>query len=194
MVAGEQDALEHLIAQFVRDQAWAALTAIVSVPYLECVAPALEGAQADADLTAGVEQARIRGMGLVDQLDRLAPVRDTSQFLLAPQLRLEGLDLPLALSAELLQLHLLFYGQNRLLIGILRSLPPTVHLLRVKAFLAAIGAQPGGIEPSGFEHNRELFSSAPTLGVLLRCRHHLPLQSLGHPPLVEGHHVDAQFF
>ena len=37
------------------------------------------GAQADADLTAGADQARTSGMGLVDQLDRLAPERGTSQ-------------------------------------------------------------------------------------------------------------------
>ena len=45
----------------------------------EGLAPALEGAQADADLAAGVDQARTSGMGLVDQLDRLAAERGTSQ-------------------------------------------------------------------------------------------------------------------
>jgi hypothetical protein len=43
------------------------------------LAPALEGAQADADLAAGAEQACTTGMGLADQLDRLAPVSGAGQ-------------------------------------------------------------------------------------------------------------------
>ena len=39
------------------------------------------------------------------------------RLLLEPQLQIEGLDLPLALSAELLQLLLHIDGQNRLTIG-----------------------------------------------------------------------------
>ena len=58
----------------------AALTAILTAPITQnALAPALEGAQADADLAAGADQARTSGMSLVDQLDRLAPMRGTSQ-------------------------------------------------------------------------------------------------------------------
>ena len=42
--------------------------------------PALEGAQTDADLAAGAEQACTSGMGLTDQLDRLAPVSGAGQL------------------------------------------------------------------------------------------------------------------
>jgi len=42
--------------------------------------PALEGAQTDADLAAGAEQACTRGMSLADQLDRLAPVSGAGQL------------------------------------------------------------------------------------------------------------------
>ena len=37
--------------------------------------------------------------------------------------------------------------------GILRGLPLTIHLLLVWVLLAAIGAQLGGIVPSGFQHH-----------------------------------------
>ena len=58
----------------------AALTAILTAPITQkALAPALEGAQADADLTAGVDQARTSGMGLVDQLNRLLALGGTSQ-------------------------------------------------------------------------------------------------------------------
>jgi len=62
------------------NMAAAAVTAILTAVITQnAVAPALKGAQADADLTAGVDQARTSGMGLVDQLDRIAPVRGTSK-------------------------------------------------------------------------------------------------------------------
>ena len=35
-------------------------------------------------------------------------------------------------------------------------------------------------------------SGAPALRILLRCRHHLPLQPPGLPPVVEGDYVNAQ--
>ncbi len=52
-------------------------------------------------------------------------------FLLALQLLLEGLDLPLVLGAELVQLPLLFESEHWLLYGILRGLSPTIYLLGV---------------------------------------------------------------
>ena len=62
------------------NMAAAALTAILTVPITQkALAPALEGAQADADLAAGADQARTSGMGLVDQPNRLLALGGTSQ-------------------------------------------------------------------------------------------------------------------
>ena len=113
-----------------------------------------------------------KGLRLFSQHQQSCGFRQ--RLLLAPQLLLELLDLPLILGAELLQFLLLLrlgklaglrlHGQNRLLIGILRGLPPTLHLLGVEALLTAIGAELGGVEPSGLQHHRELVSSAPPSG------------------------------
>ncbi len=103
----------------MRDQAWAAFAVIVNTAITDQgFPPALEGAQADADLTSGTDQAFTSGIGLADQLDRLAPVTSAGQssasseqkashffsqhqqgrhlshgLLLALQLLFEGLDL-----------------------------------------------------------------------------------------------------
>jgi len=50
-------------------------------------------------------------------------------LLLAPELLVEPLDLPLVLGAELLQLLLLFQGEHWLVVGILGCLPLAFHLL-----------------------------------------------------------------
>lgn len=73
---------------------------------------------------------RAEGLPLFSQHQQSCGFRQ--RLLLAPQLLLQTFDLSLILGAELLQLLLLFHGQNRILIGILRGLPPTVHLLRVQ--------------------------------------------------------------
>jgi hypothetical protein len=80
LVAGEQDSLSLFLAQPVQDTAWTAFTTIVTNAITEHgLPPALEGAQTDADLAAGADQARTSGMSLVDQLDRLAPVSGAGQ-------------------------------------------------------------------------------------------------------------------
>lgn len=62
------------------NMAGAALPAILTVPITKkALAPSLEGAQTDADLAAGADQACTSGMGLADQLDRLAPVSGAGQ-------------------------------------------------------------------------------------------------------------------
>lgn len=69
-----------LIAQLVRDQAWAAFTTIVTTVITDHgLPPALEGAQRDPDLTAGTHQTRASGMRLADELDRLLPVSSAGQ-------------------------------------------------------------------------------------------------------------------
>jgi hypothetical protein len=180
------------------------------------LSPAFKRAQADADLAAGADQACASGMGLTDQLDRLSPMSGAGQpsapseqkasyfsqhqqgrhfghgLLLALELLLEGLDLPLVLRAELLQLLLLFQGQRWLLIGILGGLPLTLHLLRVQAPFPEVGAELGGFQPSALEHHPELVGSTPAIRVFFGCRHHLSLQSPRLPPVVEGYHVNAQ--
>ena len=80
LAAGEQDPLALLLAWPVRDKAWRSVTAIMSVP-ITCkgLAPSLQGAQADADLAAGMHQTHARGIGLADQLDRLAALSGTGQ-------------------------------------------------------------------------------------------------------------------
>ena len=118
--------------------------------------------------------------GEMRALLRKAEIIDTQEdgqhrgLLRALELLLEGLDLPLVLRAELLQLLLLFQGQNLLLIGILGCLPPTLHLLRVSAPFPVIGAELRDIEPCGLQH-RELVGSTPSLWFLLGSRHHLSL-------------------
>jgi hypothetical protein len=72
--------LALFFGQFVRDQAWTAFAAIVTTAITDQgFPPALESAQADADLTAGTDQACTSGMGLADQLDRVAPVTSAGQ-------------------------------------------------------------------------------------------------------------------
>jgi len=64
----------------VRDQAVTAFTTIVTTAITDQVlAPALEGAQADADLSAGADQACTSGIRLADQFDRLLAVRGAGQ-------------------------------------------------------------------------------------------------------------------
>ncbi len=67
-----------LLAQPVQDQAWTAFAAIVAITR-RSLPPALEGAQANADLSAGNDQTRTRDMGLADQFEGLAPVNGTGQ-------------------------------------------------------------------------------------------------------------------
>jgi hypothetical protein len=56
----------------MRDQAWTAFTTIVTTAITDQdLPPALEGAQADADLAAGTDQACGSSMRLAEQLDRL---------------------------------------------------------------------------------------------------------------------------
>jgi len=72
--------LALLIAQLVRDLAWAAFTAIVTIAINDQgLLPALESAHADADLAASAVQACTSGMGLGDQLDRLVPANGAGQ-------------------------------------------------------------------------------------------------------------------
>jgi hypothetical protein len=80
VVAGERDPSTFFFAQLVRDQAWTAFTAIVTVP-ISCqgLPTAFEGAHADADLAAGAQQTCTSGMGLTDHLDGLAPVNSDGQ-------------------------------------------------------------------------------------------------------------------
>ena len=69
-----------LLAQLVRDQAWTAFTMILTIAITaQGLPPALEGAQAYADLSAGAEQACTRGMRLADQLNGLEPVSGAGQ-------------------------------------------------------------------------------------------------------------------
>jgi hypothetical protein len=80
LIAGEQDPLALLGREAMGNMAGAALPAILTVPITKkALAPSLEGAQADADLAASAEQACTSGMGLADQLDRLAPVSGAGQ-------------------------------------------------------------------------------------------------------------------
>jgi hypothetical protein len=80
MVAGEQDPLAFLLTQAVSDMAGAAFTAVLAVPITtKGLAPAFEGAQANADLTAGAHQAGASGIRLADQLDHLPPARGAGQ-------------------------------------------------------------------------------------------------------------------
>jgi hypothetical protein len=80
LVAGEQDSLSLFLAQSVQHTAWTAFTTIVTNAITEHgLPPALEGAQTDADLAKGADQARTSGMSLVDQLDRLTPVSGAGQ-------------------------------------------------------------------------------------------------------------------
>ena len=104
-------------------------------------------------------------------------------LLLALQLLLEGFDLSLVLGVEPFKLLLLLrlgklaglrlQGEHWRLIGILSRLPPAAHLLREEAPLTAVGAEFGFIQAS-------------------RLHHHRSLQPPRLPPVVEGHHVNAQ--
>jgi len=72
--------LALLLAQLVQDTAWTAFTTIVTNAITDhSLPPALEGAQADADFAASAYQACTSGMGLADQLDRLAPMIGAGQ-------------------------------------------------------------------------------------------------------------------
>ena len=85
LVAGEQDPLSFFFVQPVRDEAVAPSEAIVPPAItLKSLPPTLKGAQADADLAAGADQARTRGMSRADQLDRLAPVSGAAAPFCAP--------------------------------------------------------------------------------------------------------------
>ena len=80
LVAGEQNPLALLLAQAESDMAGAAFTAILAVPIItKGLPPAFEGAQADADLTAGTHQVGASSIRLADQLDHLPPVRAVRQ-------------------------------------------------------------------------------------------------------------------
>jgi len=97
---------------------------------------------------------------------------------LSLELLLEGLDFPLVLGAELLLLllplrlgkfaGLRLQGEHWLLVGILGSLAPPFHLLKVQTAFSAIGAELSGIEPCGLEHHRELVGSTPALRLFSR--------------------------
>ena len=113
-------------------------------------------------------------------------------LLLRRILRLEGLDLPLALGTELFQLLLLFQVQHWLFVGILGGLMPAIHLLRIKPSFKAVGTEFSDVQLSGLEGHLELVDSTPTIRVFLRCRHHLSLQPPGLPQVVEGDDVNAQ--
>ena len=64
----------------MRDEARTAFTAVHAVPITQKgLPPAFEGAQADANLTAGAHQASASDIGLADQLDHLPPVRGAGQ-------------------------------------------------------------------------------------------------------------------
>ncbi len=62
---------------------------------------------------------------------------------------------------------------------------------KVEAPPTAVGAELGCIEASSLQHHSDLVSGAPTLRVLLGCRHH-SLQPPGLPPFVDSYHMDAQ--
>ena len=58
--------------------------------------------------------------------------------------------------------------------------------------IPAVGAQLGGIKPSGFDHHRELVSSAQAVWFLFGSRQYLSLQPPRLALFVEGDYVDAQ--
>jgi len=89
---------------------------------------------------------------------------------------------------------LLLFSQrrHRLGVGILRCLPRALHLLVVWAPRAPIGTDLGDVQPNVLQHHREFIGSAPAIGVLLRCRHHLSLQPTDFPPLVERDNAFAK--
>ena len=65
LIAGEQNPLTFLGREAMGNIAAAALTSILTFPTTQkALVPALEGAQADADLAAGADQARTSGMSL----------------------------------------------------------------------------------------------------------------------------------
>jgi hypothetical protein len=105
--------LAFLFAQLVRDQAWTAFTAIVTTAITDQgLPPALEGAQADADLAAGAERRwsafralRAEGLPLLFQQQQGRHLRHG--LLLALQLLLESLEFSLVLGPEFLELLLL---------------------------------------------------------------------------------------
>lgn len=202
-----------LLTQLVQDQVWVAFMAIVTITD-QSLQPALERAQGDADLSACVDQASTRVKSLDDQLDRVAPLsgagepsasseqktfhffRSTSKaaisamdFYLRCSSFLRSLICHLFLGTELLKLLLLFQNQHWPLIGILRCLPPTFHLLRGKSTIMAVGTEFNGVQSSGLERHRELVGSTPTIRVFLGCMHNPSMQTLGHPAVVEADRI-----
>ena len=121
----------------------------------------------------------------------------------SPEILFEPLELPLDLGTEPFKL-LLVYGSASSPDCVYKGstgfslaswdacLLPQFHLLRVQAPLPAVGAQPGGIQPSGIQNHRELAGCTPALRILLRVRHHVALQPPCLPPVVEVAHVNAQ--
>ena len=65
----------------------------------------------------------------------------------------------------LLEVLLLGHRHQRLCIGILGGLPPTIHLLGEQAPLAAVDTEFSAVQAGGLQHHRELVGRAPTLMV-----------------------------
>jgi hypothetical protein len=75
-----QDSLTFLFAQAMRNQASTAFTAVLAVPITrKGTPPAFEGAQGNAEFTAGANQSGASGIRLDDQLDRHPPLGGTRQ-------------------------------------------------------------------------------------------------------------------
>lgn len=80
MIAGDQEALEFLLAQSLGDQLESISTAIAAVAInLKRLTPPLERVQSDSDLGAGAEKACASGIGHIDQLDQPLPANGTGQ-------------------------------------------------------------------------------------------------------------------
>ena len=84
-------------------------------------------------------------------------------LLIALELYLESLDLPMVLGAELLRLLLLFQGQVLFFIGLLGGLPPELYLLKVQGPIPEVCAELGGVQTSRLQHHCEFSGSRPAL-------------------------------
>ena len=80
LIAGEQDSLTFLLAQAMRNQARTAFTTVLTVPVTPKVTPpSFDGAQGNAEFTAGAHQPGASGIRLDDQRDRHPPLGGTRQ-------------------------------------------------------------------------------------------------------------------
>jgi len=86
---------------------------------------------------------------------------------------------------------LLFQGEHSLLVGILRSLLPTFHLIRLQARFLAIGACSVVFSPAVFSTNVN-FSAADQPSASFSDVGTISLPSPGFPPVVEGDEMNAQ--